>query len=818
MSEDTTAPHVRSFAGYILRETLRSTPRTSLHRAARPELDPDKRYLLKRYKRPDASLAKVIQHRCKLLRRVSHPCLPAILDHGRSNDFPFIARDFLRGLDLRQIIRSLASQGLTIPIEQLSALMVPVLEAIDIIHRGSTRQEHPLLTHGDLSPTHLLVDHSGKAHILGFESHRGPDFNTPALATLDISVPAATLYAHLRALHLEPADHQESLSDRRLRFAETLKPIVRRGLGLDPARAFASPGALASALRESLHFSGFSLDTQGLGNTVEALGKALRSGDKSGIFPLPLQHRRMAPGPKNNLLLTLDLGRSDDVQPPPFADEDDVTLSQVRAPKNRTKKNLQIPAPIDFGAPVDDKRSQPLPPFEVNAGTPNLRKEQAEVIGSLFSEILDPFDERSAEFELQGRTPTSSPFDPSQTDLHNLGAFGPQGNRRIGNVLTELGYVTSADIRQALHTQGRDQRLGEHLLRQGLINEAQLIEALGLLYDLRVLSPTEVQQLQPDPQILQTLPKSFVTTHRVLPLKIDHERSSAKVLIVDPSQHQLLTETRVLLEVEHLEPLLASRAAVDPLIQRCYPKGTGVEISSIKASLLLIDGDAQRRQTLDNKLRAERFAVRALADCAQGLQDLPNPPPAALVICGSPSAAAIALLRAFRQQASHPDAYAAWVVSDIAQALQMAGDLDADIVPAPVRPDYLVAKIRASLKKTLIFEQHIDPGMSGRLSDLNIMELVQILRLGQKNAAISLTGPWGQGQISTLTGQVVFAQRSAHDSQLQGDEAFIAMALEDQGEFRIDYDPAQPPLRNILKSTDGLLIEAARRSWFGQDG
>ena len=54
-------------------------------------------------------------------------------------------------------------------------------------------------------------------------------------------------------------------------------------------------------------------------------------------------------------------------------------------------------------------------------------------------------------------------------------------NIRLGEVLVEYGYISEAQVAQALALQkeNKGKRLGEVLIEMGAITEAQLLSALG---------------------------------------------------------------------------------------------------------------------------------------------------------------------------------------------------------------------------------------------------------------------------------------------------------------------------------------------------
>ncbi|MFH1812156.1 MAG: DUF4388 domain-containing protein [Pseudomonadota bacterium] len=799
-SDEVTARQERLFAGYHLLNRVSISDHAELYRARQPSLAEGKRFLVKRFRNKDGAFSQALSRRCSKLRSLSHPLIPAVLDHGNAHGYPYMARRYVRGISLNRVVRQLAQRGLALPLEQLMTVVVRVLDAVEVAHVASTADGITTLTHGDLSPSHILLRLDGTPLVIGFESPRGEEPHVPARPQLDISVPSAILYSHLRTTHLVATQEDDTVSERRRRLIDSVQPIVRRGLGLDPKRAFRSPRDLADALRGCLDYSGFTSEPADLVPTLEALVDVTQSGDTSGLRPLPLQQRRTNSAP---LSPAIDVGLSEDA---PLTRS---PLDEVSVPRRPA-----APAPVDFGEPVPQPpRAHPLPAFEWMDGDEALAEETARAISESFSDILDPFDDVSAEFEF---TDISNPFGfEASTDQAALAAARSQSTQRIGNVLAELGFVSYRDVRQALDRQGRGVRLGEALVRQGSITELQLVQALGVLHDLPVLSDAQVSELVPDAVAVAALPATFVAAHRIVPLAVDAASSVAQVLMVDPTDREAMVEARVLLEVQCLQSKLATRDATDALIARLYPSGLRSEISVVKATVLLVDPDEGRRRGCANHLRGERFVVDDVATTARARRVLDAAVPAAVIVCVPDSDDGLALLRDFRARASAAGAYAALAGNLEHISYDQAEAIGADLVPLPLRVEYVSAKIRRTLASREEESRPRPPeeGIRGHLADMNLLELVQTLRLGRRSATITIDTLLGQGVVVMRDGNIV----DAHYAGLTGDKAFVSQAMVSEGFFVVIYRIAEDIHRTVFASTESLLIEAARQTWFRDD-
>jgi len=811
MHEEVTAKQSRVFAGYHLLRRVNISATAEIYRASQPDLAPGKRFLVKRYASKNPTLAHAIARRCMKLRAVNHPTLPPILDHGVVSGFPYVAREYVRGVDLQRLMQRLTQRELTLPLEQLVAILSAILDGLDLLHLASKKESPSALTHGDVSPEHIMVSKDGSPTLIGFETPRGHVSQLPAPAMLDISVPSAIVFSYLQSTRHAPPHDDQTLNQRRRQLREAVEPLARRGLDLDAKRAYRSPGELRDALRDCLDFAGFLHEPSGLAATLASLAESAQGADDTVIGPgqPALTPRRTSTGDQP-LQPALDVGFPDSnpMASPPLPGEPSGTWPR-RSPR--------VPAPIDYGgsrrSTDDPDLAHPLPAFEIGIGDDALEDETAAWFEEMFPDIIDRFDEESAEHSFDE---ISNPFGIDQlTGSRSEEVERTRTVQRIGNVLIDLGFVSHADVHRALASQGRGGvRLGEALVMDGVITEAQLVQALALLHDARPLRADEVDGLKPDAQVVKLLPTTFVAAHRIVPISIDAARDAALVLVADPSDVQTLTETRVLLDTRQIHLMVSTRDALDSMISRIYPPDVRAEVSSVKATVLLVDPDDSRRRPFAHRLRAERFVVEEMSSSARARRVLDSSLPSALIVCIDDPSEGFDLLGAFTERPAARGAYAALACTDLSAHLERAEQLEVDLVSLPLRVDYIVAKIRRSLVERPDTLPPIPAdGVRGDISDMNLLELTQTLRLGRKDATVLVRAPGGEGNYVLREGNVVHASFQ----EAIGEDAFFRLCVIEQGAFEVTYGGTGDIRRTVFDSTESLLIEAARRSWFSDD-
>ena len=114
-------------------------------------------------------------------------------------------------------------------------------------------------------------------------------------------------------------------------------------------------------------------------------------------------------------------------------------------------------------------------------------------------------------------------------------------NLRIGEILTEKGYVTEKQISQALAYQKehRDKRVGQILMELGFVTETQVLEALASRLQLRIV---DVAQLVINIEAVAMIDKGLAEKNLILPVHVkDH---NMQIVTNDPLNYFALEEVR----------------------------------------------------------------------------------------------------------------------------------------------------------------------------------------------------------------------------------------------------------------------------------
>ena len=114
-------------------------------------------------------------------------------------------------------------------------------------------------------------------------------------------------------------------------------------------------------------------------------------------------------------------------------------------------------------------------------------------------------------------------------------------NLRIGDILTEKGYVTEAQMSQALAYQKehRDKRVGQILMELGFVTENQVLEALASRLNLKL---TDIAQLTVDIDAVALVSRDVAEKNLILPVSLKNQ--TLVIATNDPLNYFALEEVR----------------------------------------------------------------------------------------------------------------------------------------------------------------------------------------------------------------------------------------------------------------------------------
>jgi type IV pilus assembly protein PilB len=191
---------------------------------------------------------------------------------------------------------------------------------------------------------------------------------------------------------------------------------------------------------------------------------------------------------------------------------------------------------------------------------------------------------------------------------------------RLGELLLKEGIITQAQLEQAIRVQKQEGgRLGEILIRLGILKEEQAVAALGKQLNIPYFSPGTELKPALDQNLDTLIAKDYAIKNTVLPLS--RTLNSLTVAICDPLDIILIDNLRKLTAHE-INPVISAKSDINKAIERFYGKSTMFE-EAVEASYDVgsdqteLDGiDISDQELSIDKLiaRAEEAPVVKLVD------------------------------------------------------------------------------------------------------------------------------------------------------------------------------------------------------------
>ena len=142
----------------------------------------------------------------------------------------------------------------------------------------------------------------------------------------------------------------------------------------------------------------------------------------------------------------------------------------------------------------------------------------------------------------------------------------PMHHRRIGEILLETTDLSEQGLEDALKAQAeKGGRLGEILIRQGAVAEKELLNALGIQFDLPVLTTLLAPDL--DTAFAGKIPIQFLRKHKMAPVVTPE---GAAIAINDPLLFQPLDDLRLFPGLRDAQVVLSPYGSILSVINFAY--------------------------------------------------------------------------------------------------------------------------------------------------------------------------------------------------------------------------------------------------------
>jgi type IV pilus assembly protein PilB len=177
--------------------------------------------------------------------------------------------------------------------------------------------------------------------------------------------------------------------------------------------------------------------------------------------------------------------------------------------------------------------------------------------------------------------------------------IGQPVSRRLGDLLVREGLIDNDQLARALQEQkGSTDKLGGILVKLNFVTEDKLIAFLSRQYGIQSIT---LSQLDIDPEVLKLVPEQIARKYEVLPIK--RQGNQLTLAMADPTNVFALDDVGFMTNLQ-VVPVVASQAAIRAAVDRSYDTNGGIadivsEMEGAAADVELVEGDEEVSAKVD---------------------------------------------------------------------------------------------------------------------------------------------------------------------------------------------------------------------------
>src|SRR6266498_1833747 len=172
--------------------------------------------------------------------------------------------------------------------------------------------------------------------------------------------------------------------------------------------------------------------------------------------------------------------------------------------------------------------------------------------------------------------------------------IGQPVSRRLGDLLVREGLIDNDQLARALQEQkGSNDKLGSILVKLNFVTEEKLIAFLSRQYGIQSIT---LSQLDIDPEVLKLVPEQIARKYEVLPIK--RQGNQITLAMADPTNVFALDDVGFMTNLQ-VVPVVASQAAIRAAVDRCYDNKGGdfaeivLAMEGTSGDVELVEGEEQ---------------------------------------------------------------------------------------------------------------------------------------------------------------------------------------------------------------------------------
>ena len=175
-------------------------------------------------------------------------------------------------------------------------------------------------------------------------------------------------------------------------------------------------------------------------------------------------------------------------------------------------------------------------------------------------------------------------------------------NEKLGELLVREGLITQDQLKKALLEQkNTGMRLGYNLVKLGFVEETEISKMLARQYRMPAV---DLSRFEVDPKILKLLPPDVANKHTVLPLK--REGRTLTVAIADPNNVTAIEDIKFITRCD-VFPVIAGEYTLRNAIERYYQQ-SDAQLQTLLKDIEAADDLEVVAEQMDEDVKAQDLA------------------------------------------------------------------------------------------------------------------------------------------------------------------------------------------------------------------
>ena len=174
---------------------------------------------------------------------------------------------------------------------------------------------------------------------------------------------------------------------------------------------------------------------------------------------------------------------------------------------------------------------------------------------------------------------------------------------RIGDLLIREGLISKEQLEKALQEQKQNgTRVGYNLVKLGFVKETELTKALARQYKMPAV---DLSKFEVDPKIAKLIPSDLATKHFVLPLKRDGR--TLTVAMADPTNLGVIEDLKFITRYD-IFPVIAGEFTLRAAIEKHYEASTDQQMQNLLQEIEE-DGDVEVVEEKEEEMSAAALSA-----------------------------------------------------------------------------------------------------------------------------------------------------------------------------------------------------------------